>query len=339
MKVRCENDEPRVAVVTDLHGDVESVGRMVAYLDKYPVDLVVLNGDIPDFTATNLRKILQMFLKLDVHVVFFGGSHENSVLIEKALAPIKDKNLIDANTISKRIVELGKYKLFMIPGSDTISSGSRKFNGGNMWLVNKRNKKDLVGMNKRIEEIGFSRFAAPVYLSDTEKQLDKHKGNGQYKIVFGHVPARCKTKRGIDAARFGQVSEPFQLQKKHLKLKKFKELCLGAEKTYMYKSITMLERAQLFKQYGYPISIIEKNVGSKEIRKLLNKHHITKYLCGHIHEAGPRCIDKKERKVKQNTAAKELFINNGPGHDGHLSILTLCDKGFVKYKHVSIAEC
>ncbi len=150
-------------------------------------------------------------------------------------------------------------------------------------------------------------------------------------MIFSHIPFRCQTKRGIDLAKSGRVKNSFLIKAKHGRLKKFQEVDCPTGTIFFEGAIIPPQIAQLLKSYKYPVNTTSRNVGSIGIKKILNKFRITKFICGHIHEAGPRAINKEEKKVKKNTWSKECYINNGTGFEKHATIITLNTKGEIKY--------
>jgi len=333
-RIQTEAKEPKIGVAVDLHGNLYAARKIALEFKQENVDCIVLPGDIPDFTKQNLRLMIRAFLKVKVPVIIFGGSHENSQTYNAVLKEFKeDKLVIDAMHKTNQRIKLGEYELLMIPGSGSISSGSKAYNGGNMWLIEEHKTKKLIKeLNEKIKMIRFAKIAAPVFMEDIEKNFSKKTVTGSGCIVFTHNPPLCTTKKGIDLARFGKPTKEFFIQPKHLKLKLFKELGFRTERIYGLGNVTSLVHAQTLKKYGYPIKVLTKNVGSEKITTLLKKERITKLVCGHIHEAGAKAIDKHEKIVRQKTPSKELFINSGEGVKGKSTILTLHKKGKVSHR-------
>lgn len=333
-KIPAEVDEPVIAVISDLHGEQEACRAIVDKLKETSLQAVVLAGDIAKPGKGSLRWVLKRLLKLDVPLIAFGGSHENGAIYDTVMQEFKDSPLlINAMKTRNQRIKIAGFELLIIPGCEVVSSGSKPYNGGSMWLTEeKKTKKNKQEMDKRIQDLRFSRKAHPVYMQDIKRLFERSTSKPSRIIAIAHNPIRCRTRRGIDAARFGKPKSPFMIQKKHLRLKAFKKLGLRNEAMYSMRSVVPLEYGQLLKRYKYPMAIKRANVGSVAINKLLRKHRVTKFVCGHIHEAGPRAIDKQEQIVKQQTPSSKLYINSGQGELGIATLLTLHKNGKVSHQ-------
>lgn len=331
INLKPSSEEPRIAVLSDTHGDIKAVKKVVDYLKKHPVDLLVLPGDIGFFTIRSYERIFRLCLKLKIPFIPFPGSHENSFTWKKAIKKVNNKLLIDG--YKNNFIKFADYNLIIFPGSEAVSSGTIPYNGGNIWMIDKKlNPSDKRKRSRRLRELKYAKKSEEVSIFEIEKELKKKKISGKKTIMFSHDPLRCKTKKGIDNAHFGVVTKEFNLRKRDGRLKVFKDL-KEDKGNFHLGGILALEAAKVFRKYKYPIKLMKKNVGSVALRKIANKYKITKSVSGHIHEAGKRAINKKENKVKQNTFSKEMFLNSGPNI---LTILTLNKKGEVKHKFYQI---
>lgn len=304
-----------LGVISDLHNDKETLKKSINWFKRNPVDAIILAGDTPGYTKSSFVSIIKKFLKLDIPIIVFPGSHENGILYTKTLDEFKDnKKVIDAFKINNRLIKYSNWELVMIPGSGSVSNAPRKFWGGTFWLFDKAITPSLrKRINHRLQSIKFARKGTPVSIVDNDKLLKRRsKTKGSKKIVFAHDPIKCKTRRGIDIAHFGISTKKFSVKKKHLRLKAFKEFDWAGDIEWEVNNLTVIDKANLLKKYDYPIKIKKTHVGTDFLNKFLKKHRITKYICGHIHECGHRAIDKNENKVKENTATSSLFINSGP---------------------------
>ncbi|MCA9477967.1 MAG: metallophosphoesterase [Nanoarchaeota archaeon] len=295
----------RFAFISDLHG--KNPIHFLKKLKSHPVDLVVLGGDIPDCTQRNLESICKKFLTLNIPIIIYPGSHENSDTYKKALSNVKNRLLIDALKIKNRHIQFGEMDLIIIPGSDTVASGTKAFNGGNHWLFEKREPSRLKKANQRIKEIKFAKKVNPVYVEDTKKLMSTRRSKPSSRILLTHIPFSCKTTKGLDVAHFGVAKKDFRIEKKDLKEVHEEHQSVNKGAVFTLKSATKL------KKKGYPIILRKRNVGSEYISKFLKQYKITKFICGHIHEAGKRAISKSEKPIKQKVFYKESYINSGQG--------------------------
>ncbi|MCF7799192.1 metallophosphoesterase [Candidatus Woesearchaeota archaeon] len=317
--------EPTIAYITDLHGNREATRHAATYLKENPVHIIILGGDIPDFTPSTLSYQLRMFLKLNKPVIIFPGSHENSENYTKALKEFsKNTNLIDG--VKERHIVLNNFNLLIVPGSDTVSSGNRSFNGGTYKLTKTKSPTTTAKLTKYLKEHKIAKKATPIAISNTTKHYDKKPA-----IIFAHIPLLCNTPKGIDIARFGTFKHAFTIKPADRRKKIFNK---EFNPEYNPNILVNYEQAKLLKEYHYPVIIKKENVGSPTLRKFALKKNIRAYVCGHIHEAGPKAINKEEKTVRQNNWTKQVFINSGPGSEGNMTILTLNKAGEVKYNFV-----
>ena len=319
--------EPNIAYITDFHGGRDATRRAVAYLKDHPVHLIVLGGDIPDFTPSTFAYQLRIFLKLGKPVIVFPGSHENSENYEKTIKELK-KNPLLIDGVKERKVKLNNFNLLIVPGSDSVSSGNKPYNGGSYKLIKAPSPATTAKLTKYLKEHKIAKKATPIAISDTEKQYNRTRPT----ILFTHIPLECKTNKGIDIARFGTFKHEFTLKPKDKRKKVFSTEFSG---DYSPHVLVNYEQAKVLKEHGYPVHIKKENVGSATLRKFALKKNVRAYLCGHIHEAGPRAIDLEEKAVRKNTWTKKVFINSGPGNHGNMTILTLNKNGEVKYNFVN----
>lgn len=336
-RLQTKNQEAKIAVVTDIHGDVQATKILASKIKKEQVDIIILAGDIPQYTKKNLRDCIRPFLKLKLPLVVFPGSHENTLQFNEALEIFQQKkNLINAIYKKNRGIHLGIYDLFFIPGSDSLIYNPYPYKSADVLIVEKkkttRRKKECI---EWLTEDKRSKKPTLVFLEDVKNFIKKNKEVPAKRcMVFSHIPIRCTTTKGIDLARSGYTTEPFIIKAKHGRLKKFQNVGYETGDIIFEGRIIPSQQTTMLKEYGYPIKARKKNVGSIGIKKILNSFRITKFICGHIHEAGPRAINKEECKVRKNKWSKECFINNGTGFDEHGTIIYLNKKGELKYKFI-----
>lgn len=338
--IETSRERPVIAVITDLHGSKDAARRMEEHLQEKAIDAIVLAGDTPDNTKENLRWMLQRFKKTEVPIIIFPGSHENSFTYKQVLQKFRqDNTIIDGMRTQNRRVRIEGFELLLIPGSSVVSSGSKPYNGGNMWLVDeKKNPRTKALMTRRIKRLQFAKKAEPFFMEDVRKLISaRTKIPRTRQIAIAHEPLRCRTKRGIDTAHFGRSLDEFTISAKQLKKMKSKQTKISnIEREFSKSSVLPFKDAKLLQDHGYPIECLRKNVGSKAIQQALKKHNITKFLCGHLHEAGPKAIDKRERKIREKTWNKVFYANSGPAYEGNLTLLTLRKDGAVKHEFVNV---
>ncbi len=334
---------PRIAIISDIHGDLAMARQMASFLERESVDTIILAGDIPDDTKTNFKKILSSFNKLDIPTIVFPGSHENSFTYESTLKEFNNSSsLIDASKRENQHIRLKEHDLFIIPGSHVVSAGSTSYKGGNMWLLDKRRTPQAKArLTRRAKKLKFAHRAKPFFLPDSKMMIAQSTMiPRKNQIIICHEPPLCRTERGIDNAHFARPSQAFTINNEDIKnnpgLKEFKSLC--REREISEHSVFPLEEGRFLHKIGYPIEFDKKNVGSQGIREILERYSITKCVSGHIHEAGPEAIDKNERRIRKGKWKRDMYINNGPGNEGHLTLLTLRSDGVTQYHHKKLKK-
>ena len=98
--------------------------------------------------------------------------------------------------------------------------------------------------------------------------------------------------------------------------------------------IFVLDEAKELIAEGYPITMHKKNVGNEHITAVIEKVGISKYLCGHIHEAGGKALTKKGKLIQENAWSNELFYNCSSGKEGRAGIAEF-EGNKAKYRNVS----
>lgn len=324
-KLSVVTSEPTIAYISDLHGSREATRQAITYLKENPVHIIVLGGDTPDFTPSTFTYQLRTFLTLGKPVVVFPGSHENSENYNKVIKQFKKNNLLIDGVVHRKVT-LNNFDILIMPGSDSVSSGNRSYNGGSYKLIKKKSPATTRKLTTYLKEHKIVKKATPIAIEDTTKHYSK-----KPTIVLAHIPPLCKTKKGIDVAQFGTFKHSFSLKPKDRIKKVFKHE-ISAE--YNPHMLVNYEQAKMLKEHKYPVHIKKENVGSPTLRKFTSKKGVRAYVCGHIHESGPKAIDEEEKTVRQHTWTKKVFINNGPGNEGNMTILTLNKTGEVKHQFV-----
>ncbi|MBI2580088.1 MAG: metallophosphoesterase family protein [Candidatus Aenigmarchaeota archaeon] len=82
----------RMLVAGDLHGNKQTVKRLVEKAEKYNVDLVVITGDFSVFDIDH-KGMVGPFLEKGKKVVFVGGNHDSPATIEEIEKEYRIPNL------------------------------------------------------------------------------------------------------------------------------------------------------------------------------------------------------------------------------------------------------
>jgi Icc-related predicted phosphoesterase len=251
---------------------------------------------------------------------------------DKIFTKIKNKKLI--NGYKQNYLKLGNYELIIIGGSSTVVTGIPNYRGGSYWQIEKGIDKRKIQKeaNKLLKERKTAKKGTLIFMEDIFKTVEKNLSPlpSSNKIILSHNPPHCKTKNGIDLAKFGIITKTFSIKKEDIRKKEFKT----ATTNELFEKGSVLTRDEtiILKKYNYPVKKMNKNVGSKKITTLMNKYKINKIVCGHIHESGPKAINKKEKKVKNKQWVKDVRINSGEGSKNRFTILELGLKGKIKYE-------
>ena len=325
----------KVLFVSDIHGSKEAVKSIVSAInkeDKDDISHIILGGDIPDYTKQTMRWILRRFLTLKKTIIIYPGSHENSETYTSVLQEFTNNPLIiDGFRKEGLHLTINGWDAYFIPGSNAVSSGSKPFNGGNIHLVNEpdtpatKRKRTI-----RLKKLEFAKKASPIFYENLYPTIQQKRTTRDKSIVFSHIPPLCKTTNGIDLARFGKTDKEFVILNKHKK--QLDNRFAKVEKTFLENSILALDEAKKVINLGYPMSIQHKNVGCKTLASLLRRYRISKLVCGHIHEAGPKAIDRQENTARQRRWNSSACINNGTGFNGHYTLLEFDENGLIKHQ-------
>ncbi|MBN1175987.1 metallophosphoesterase [Candidatus Woesearchaeota archaeon] len=331
-KIPCEDKLPKIAFISDLHG-FNNVKEIISTIKKQgDISLIVLGGDFTDYTMPGTLKVVNAFMKLDIYTLLIPGSHENYEVYDEIIKKIKNKKLIDG--YKHNYLKIGMYEIIVISGSSSVVSGIPNYRGGSYWQIERGRDKTKVQKeaNKKLKEKGIARKGTLVFMDDIYKTVEKNLSPlpGSKKIILSHNPPLCKTKNGIDLAEFGIITKTFSIKKEDLRKKEFKTIT--TDELFEKGSVLTMDEVKVLKKYKYPVKVMNKNVGSKDITTLMNKFKINKIICGHIHEAGPKAINKKESEINPNQWLSDVRINSGEGSKGRFTILELGPKGKIKYQ-------
>lgn len=330
----------KILFISDLHSNELYLKKILEKINNIKFDLIVLGGDIAINNKTTMKKFISKFVKFGKEVIIYGGSHEQREILKNVVDKISEKNdnLINATEEGFRVINFRGYDLIFIPGSNSISHGGN-YKGGNIRLIDRKRTEKLE--QKLVDIVVDERIAKSsghIYFKDIVEEFKfKKQSNRRNTMVFSHVPFLCKTENGIDHAIFGVANESIDWPISKLKKKYRKEYeNEGIKRIKITEgSIFLREDAEELIKAGLPIIIKERNVGLNFIKKFLKRYRLKKFICGHIHEAGPIAIDKKERILKANEYHKQSYINSGEAKKGYITLLTL-DNDLIKHRFIRI---
>jgi len=308
--------ELKLGTITDLHGNLKVLPKILKKLSENKIDILVLGGDIPyEGEKNSLLKILKKCLKLRKTIFIIPGSHEGFEDYEEQLKKLKSKLII--NGAKKLKTKSFGYDFVFLPGSDYLASTGQYVLTYSISNIKKQKNK----FKKNSHYFLHKKFRA----FQIEK-ISKLIKNPEKTILISHIPCHFKSKYGIDLAEFGKVLRNFYFKKEHLKFDIFKKSLkeeMHKKNKVSKKYVFTKDAAKLLIRFGYPINIEKKNVGNKYITRLIKQKKIKKFICGHIHESGNRACNSNGMEVKQNKFSEELFLNSGHAEKGYFSIVIL----------------
>lgn len=301
----------KIGTITDLEGNLRALNKILKIFLNNNIDLLVLAGDIPSQKKNSLLKILKLSLKLKIYIFIIPGSHESFDDYDKPIKELNNKLIIDGAKRSK--VSFRNYEFIFLPGSDYLASNGQ-------YILTNNIKNHAKKREKNAQYWAHQKFK--VFQVSKIKKLIK---NPKKTIIISHIPPRFNSKQAIDVAEFGKVMKEFQIKKEHLKLKIFGKLLSKESIGHKFSKdmILTLKSAKLLVKYNYPVKILKKNVGNKEIKNLIQKKNIVKLICGHIHESGNKACNLKGKIVKSNNMSEELFFNSGQAEKGYAGLVIL----------------
>jgi Icc-related predicted phosphoesterase len=285
----------KIGLIGDLHGSAKLTKKLMKVFKKEVIDILIISGDLGD-TFEEIEKVMRCF-KLKIPMYIIPGSHEPQEQYNLSLD--LHRNVTDARHKTK--VTHDGLDIVFLPGSDILTHTGQF-----------RVAKDRRVRHGDDEEKTF-------FVSDTKKLIKDPKKT----LFVTHCPLKCKTKDGIDVAHFGKVQESF--------------LIAGDDGLQMFPegSIVTIDAAKELVANDCPVKIVKENVGNQAIRKLVNKLKINYFVCGHIHEAGPRAITRSEKKVRQGSWSDQIFYNPGAAMEGHAGLLAWNGKQ-MKYRNLKL---
>ena len=293
--------ELTLGILSDFHTELTSTKTLIEQIMLHNPDAIILNGDLGDpKQGKKIKQIFKIVSRFKGLIFVQPGSHEDQKSYYEALKSYP--KFIDCTKQQKHTIK--GYDLIFLPGSDIGITGAE-------FKILSRPLKNLK------KELKF------FFLQDLKKLIT----DPEKTILIAHIPPRCITPNGIDFAFFGKVKQAFiGLNEKNMPI-------IQSEKG----SIFPLSYGLHLKMQGFPIKIVQQNVGNIGLAKLLEEKKITKFICGHIHESGQKAIDTKENLVKEKTWSKELWYNVGAASEGYAGIVKL-NKDLMQYKNINGEE-
>lgn len=309
------------AVLSDMHSI--SLGWVLytikSLAEKYPLDGVVLNGDIisekngelkPNIYLKGLLKTLSSY-KFPVYVA--PGSHEVVSDFEPIVKVFSEKysNLI--YTVDNPVIEGEGYTLLFLPGSD--------------WRVGKAFDEGYILTDKELksEQQTTQENKKMLFREININSLrDYAKGKDVSRIIlFSYVPKKCSGKNAPDYAEYGVITEDFEIEGTHLKK--------GGIVPRIY--------AEFLKKYDKPVEIFEGNRGNESLDKVIKEIGITKDISGHFHESVFHAQNLEGKVVSPKTPSDSLFLNASYMDKVNLSLVTYdTNKNKIAYFPVDLSE-
>ncbi len=330
-----EQNHKRLLFVSDTHNRFEDILAVKKHAETNSFDAIILGGDIPGRTARSLQKILSTLLKLNTPLIIYPGSHEHQDNYKKALKKFeKNKQLIDASKYTNMIIRYGDYTLVCIPGSNAVANSDKSYQGGSFYLSEKTpRKEDREQTAIRLAEAKISKKVTFFSLKKIQSILTRTKNNPKKTIVCSHIPFLGTKKTDLDFAKFFIATEPFIINEKDMKELVKNDHLEESEDIIHEGNIFEYNLGKAIKKKKYPLKLKQKNVGSASLKKFLEQEKITKFFCGHIHEAGKRARNKKGERVKRNTPVQSLYVNNSQ----HVMTEITIEKGNkISYQFINI---
>ncbi len=320
-------NELKLGTITDLEGNILILKKLLKLFSKNKIDILILAGDIPSQKKNSLFNVLKKSLKLKTPILLIPGSHESFNDYDKPLRKLKNKLIIDG--ARKLKYNFNDYEFIFLPGSDYLAR-----NGQYVLQQGIKNKKAHQKKRKMYSDWWLHKNFRYFDIFKVKKLIK----NPKNAIIISHIPPKFNSKEAIDVAIFGTAFKNFSIKRPHLKLNFFKKLIKNKVLELVKnpkKGIIIKEIATKLIKYKYPVKLLKKNVGNKDILKLIKQKKINKLICGHIHEAGNKACNLKGKLIPENKFSEEFFLNSGQAEKGYACIVTLKDN-LAKYKKVKV---
>lgn len=302
----------RLGIISDAHGHILQVRKLVSLYNKEEVDAVLVPGDICRLgnQKRSVRAVLNALKKCKSKVYLMPGGHEGS----DAYRLVRRSSFTDCTR--KRKVKINGFPVVFLPGSDFIARE------GSFVLIS--GVKNLKSRKRRLESLGVEGLEF-FSVSELRRLVSSPRT-----LVVSHVPPRYSTDHGLDVATSGIVTRAFRVPEAQKgKLRDF----AGME--FSPGNVIVLPAARHFARAGFPVSIRTRHVGNRELKKVLRSLGVHYFVCGHIHESGQRAVTATGRRVRSGQWSRTLYLNAGAAKDGRSCILFL-DQGKASFRKVKV---
>ena len=296
----------KIGIITDVHGNTKACRKLMKHYEKEKCNAIIVPGDIArTLNDKDNLSILSVLRKTKLPVYVMPGNYETKKGYFKAIKKYK-KNIHDC--LKKPTAIINNYHCLFIPGSNLLTHNASFF------VVN--NKKEAKKASK-----SFPWPLYPIILPEITKHLKKDS------ILISHTPCKLPGRHAIDLAQGGFPQKNFIYREKRGK----KVIATIITK----RNIFPMHEAKAMIKKGYPVKIKTVHSGLLELTKIIKKKKVTKFISGHIHEAGRRATTLSGKKVKQNSWSKQLFYNPGAACDGHGGIVEF-KGGMARFKNIKV---
>ncbi len=295
----------KLGIITDVHGNTKACRSLMKRYEKEACDAIIVPGDLSrTLKDSDIERILAVLTKSKLQVYVMPGNYESKKGYDKAIKKYKRKHIHDC--LKKPTATINKQHLVFVPGSDVLATNA------SFRIV--ASKKELRKIKKRAKKGIY-----PILIPKILKYLRKDS------MLISHTPCKLPGKNSIDLATAGFPTKYFIYREKTGKK-------VRAELLTPHHVIPFSEAKKL-KRKGLPITIKTVHAGLPALTKAIKKKGVTKFISGHIHEAGRRCVTLQGKKVKPNTWSKHLFYHPGAACDGYGGIVEL-HEGLARFRNI-----
>ncbi len=295
--------ELKLGVVSCLHGNLAVAEKIVERFERDGVDAVALIGDIPSDRdqEKNFREILELFSELGVRVFVVPGSHEHYEDYYSALEDVEG-DFLDCSEIQKHDVK-GRELVFL-PGS-SVSATDAGFR-----LLPDREAEEEFRSQVEDRPDHYTGKIVSIFAEDVKELCSPDS------VLITHDPPNFSGKDAVDLARYGEAEETFEIDEKEMD-----ELDFVDNRRIESGWPFPVEQGRKLKELGYPFEIKENNVGDEFLNDIMEETGIKKLVCGHIHEAGGKAVDREGKPVEEALWSEEMIYNCAAGKEGMAGIV------------------
>lgn len=357
--------ETRYGIVSDIY-DPAVANFLVGTLINEGVDAFIINGGIghrvPGKSGPSgvresqslTNEILKPFAISGLETFFQPGPSE-TLLGYGPIANEFDKKCSNMHSIDDVLcVDIGDHKLAFLPGSpiSETQGGEYRLVSGNGPTGRFAEKKDgnwtpFFSINSYIKGLnsGLLTGRAFQYInSDKLRSIDSIVDEPTDVIAFSHFSPRFNNlEESIDSVSVGEVEENFIYYwefykgggrglKSQRKDNRYLFVPNGVERVSIPYEVRKGSKiygsvAFEFQDKGAPISIIEENMGSTDLRRVYDDLGINKHISGaclpeSVHNANNRNYAIQDPNL-ENNYRKNLFFSASNGADGKCAILNV----------------